>query len=252
VLNTFVQRLESSGRVVKLLSGNATEGASPAAFVEHITGVRSAASTDAAADELSEWAKRESKPGLSPVLVVDEFDCIITRFDPRFFERLRGMLTLSRMSVVVASRREIDRVYHETGRLSPFNNILELFWVGLLDAAAADELASRGPSLSDEARAIIRTWAGRHPYFIQLIGRKLIDSIRFGDSLDDATQQFLAEGQSRLRELWQTLSDKDQQTLRASLQTPQPHASQLRWRGLLTDDGKPFGRLLVEWLQSAS
>jgi hypothetical protein len=33
---------------------------------------------------------------------------------------------------------------------------------------------------------MIRQWAGRHPFFIQLIGRKLIDSIRFGETLEQA------------------------------------------------------------------
>jgi hypothetical protein len=99
---------------------------------------------------------------------------------------------------------------------------------------------------------MIREWAGRHPFFIQLLGRKLTDSLRFGETPQDAIEQFIAESAGRLRELWATLPPKDHAVLRTSIETPQPKAMVLRHRGLLTEDGKPFGRLLVEWLTEES
>jgi hypothetical protein len=125
--------------------------------------------------------------------------------------------------------------------------------VGLLDRDAAEELANRSsPALSPQMLEMVHEWAGRHPFFIQLLGRKLTDSLRYGESLEDAREQFLAEGSSRLRELWATLQAKDQNLLREAVRTPQAQASSLRRRGLLTEDGRPFGRLLVEWLQNES
>ena len=247
LLKTCMGSLEKSGRTAKLLSGTGPEGISPRAFVESATAVRTVDAPDTAADALSNWARRAHKAGLLPALLVDEFDILITRFDPRFFERLRGML--DHLCMVVSSRRELDRVYQDLGKTSPFHNRLELHWVGLLEPEAAEELTTRSGELPPGSHEIIREWAGRHPFFIQLFGRKLIDSSRFGESLDNAKEQFLAEGGSRLRELWATLPEKDKQSLRSSVDAPQPRARSLRWRGLLTDEGRPFGRLLVEWLQ---
>ena len=240
-------RLEKTGRSAKLLSGEGREGTSPAVFVECATGVRAGDNSDAAADVLSNWARQAYRPGLPPALLVDEFDALVVRFEPRFFERLRGMLDY--LCLVISSRRELDRLYQELGRTSPFVNRLELCWLGLIEPEAAEELTTRSATiLPSGAHAMVREWAGRHPFFIQLFGRKLIDSCRYGESLESALEQFQAEGGSRLRELWGTLSEKDQQILRAAVETSQPQARTLRHRGLLTDEGRPFGRLLIEWL----
>jgi hypothetical protein len=183
------------------------------------------------------------------VLVIDEFDKLIIRFDHRFFERLRGMLDY--LCLIVSSRRELDRVYQDLGRTSPFHNRRELCWVGLLEHDAAEELNLRcGSNLPPASREMVREWAGRHPFFIQLLGRKLADSLKYGESMEEAKEQFLAEGSSRLRELWATLPAKDQDALRESVRSPQPHSGALKRRGLLTEDGRPFGRLLVEWLEN--
>jgi class 3 adenylate cyclase len=249
VLKTLFVRLQESGRPVRFLSANDREGSSPGEFVECATGKRPGATPDSAADVLALWTREQNKPGLNVALLVDEFDKLVVKFDPRFFERLRGML--DHMSVVAASRRELDRVYQDLGKVSPFHNRLELCWVGLLEPAAADELIQR-LSLSADSQNMIREWAGRHPFFIQLLGRKLTDSLRFGETPQDAIEQFIAESAGRLRELWATLQPRDHAVLRASVETPQPKAMVLRHRGLLTEEGKPFGRLLVEWLTEES
>ncbi|MCX6626855.1 MAG: metallophosphoesterase [Candidatus Solibacter sp.] len=249
LLTTCMLGLQKSGRTAKLLSGEGREGTSPAVFVECATGVRPGDTPDAAADTLSNWARQASKPGLLPILLIDEFDAVVTRFDARFFERLRGMLDY--LCLVVSSRQEIDRIYKDIGRTSPFVNRLELCWVGLIEDEAAEQLAKRSaPVLPASARAMVREWAGRHPFFIQLFGRKLVDSCRYGESADNALEQFLAEGGSRLRELWGTLTERDRQILRAAVDAPQLQsvARSLRQRGLLTEQGRPFGRLLTEWL----
>jgi class 3 adenylate cyclase len=248
LLKTCMIRLEKSGRPAKLLSGGGTEGASPSSFVEHATGRKAGDGADAAADVLASWSKQVAKPGLMPALLVDEFDALVVRFEHRFFERLRGMLDY--LCVIASSRRELDRVYTDLGRTSPFQNRFELLWVGLLEDEAAEQLASRCEQLLPAgSHALVREWAGRHPFFLQLFSRKLVDSQRREESAEDAKEQFLAEGGARLRELWGSLSDKDKQTMRAAVDSPQPQARTLRRRGLLTEEGRPFGRLLVEWLK---
>jgi hypothetical protein len=251
LLKTCMLRLEKSGRPVRLLSGEGREGTSPTVFVECATGVKPENGSDGAADVLSSWARQVRRPGMTPALFVDEFDTLVLRFDHRFFERLRGML--DSLSVVVSSRRELDRVYSDLGRTSPFHNRLELFWLGLLESDAANALRNRSEHLLPPvAHRLVGEWAGRHPFFIQLFCRKLVDSNRYGESLEDAEEQFLIEGGTRLRELWATLSDHDKTILTAAVMTPQPQARSLRRRGLLTEEGRPFGRLLVEWLREDS
>jgi hypothetical protein len=248
LLKTCMMRLEKSARPAKLLSGEGPEGASPASFVERATGMKAAGGADAAANVLATWSKQVGKPGLVPALLVDEFDALVVRFEHRFFERLRGMLDC--LCIIASSRQELDRVYNDLGRTSPFHNRLELCWIGLLEDGAAEELLHRCEQvLPATSSALIREWAGRHPFFIQLLSRKLLDGHKYGEGPECAQEAFLAEGGSRLRELWATLSDKEQQTVRASLECPQPQARSLRRRGLLTEDGRPFGRLLVEWLK---
>jgi hypothetical protein len=144
----------------------------------------------------------------------------------------------------------LDRVFKEAGRgASPFQNKLELHWVGLLETEAADHLIeSVGAGLPVQARGSIRVWAGRHPFFIQLMARKLLDAREFGQSDGAALEDFQAEAAARLRELWSTLSERDQKLLLETAGIPKPEAAPLRRRGLLDEEGRPFGRVLTEWL----
>ncbi len=248
ILGTCFEAIQRSGRPVRFLSGESHEGASPAEFVKAATGAPSAADSDGAADVLSAWARQERRPGLLPLLLVDECDALVRRFEYRFFERLRGML--DELCIGVSSRRELDHVFKDAGKgASPFQNRLELHWVGLLEADAAETLVELGGAgLAREARPIIREWAGRHPFFIQLLARKLRDAAEFGQSLDQAHEEFLAEASARLRELWATLTEKEQHMLLEAAAIPKPAATLLRRRGLLDEAGRPFGRVLTEWL----
>ena len=61
------------------------------------------------------------------------------------------------------------------------------------------------------------------------------------------SEEFQAEAAARLRELWATLTEREQMLLLEAVKVPQPHAA-LRRRGLLEEDGSPFGRVLTQWL----
>jgi predicted phosphodiesterase len=175
VLQLWSQRVQERGREVRWVSGEGPEGVSPGAFVQQTTGLPAPDEPDGAADILSRWADAAGRPGLPPLILVDEMDGMLPRFEPRFFERLRGML--GRLVLVLASRREFDRICQELGRTSPFHNRLELQWLGLLEPEAAEELIRQGEGLlgpGDPER--MRQWAGRHPFYLELLGRHLIDA----------------------------------------------------------------------------
>jgi hypothetical protein len=248
ILATCFEDIVKSGRPVRLLNGESREGASPAAFVQAATGVPATPDADGAADVLSSWARQSRRPGLLPLLLVDECDALVRRFEYRFFERLRGML--DDLCLGVSSRRELDRVFLDAGKgTSPFQNRLELHWVGLLEPDAAGQLIeTAGSGLPAQARREIHAWAGRHPFFIQLMARKLMDARCFGQSDAQAIEEFQTEAASRLRELWGTLAGHEQQSLREAAAAPKPQARRLRQRGLLDEEGRPFARVLTEWL----
>jgi hypothetical protein len=248
LLAAFAERAIGAGRMVRQLSGEGPEGASVGAFVRQVTGRAAPDDADAAADQLSQWARANHRGGLRPVLVVDEVEQLIVTFEHRFFDRLRGML--DRLMVVLCSRQELDRIYTELGRLSPFHNTLERRRIGLLESADVEELLnwSRGILRPEDASAV-RQWAGTHPYFVQLLAHELADARLHDSPIDDAMDRFYDTASARLNELWQILSDSDREELRKTVSDIPPTRRVLRLRGLVTADGKPFGRILREWLE---
>lgn len=247
LLQTWHEKQRGSGREVRLLSGEGPEGVSPRAFVEKVTGWRSGEGADEAADILDCWAGSVGRPGLVPLMLVDEFDGIVPRFEHRFLERLRGML--GRIAFVLASRRELDLIYEELGRTSPFHNRLELMWVGLLDEAAAEALIASGAGTLPGGVELMRLWAGRHPFYLQLLGRCLQDAAKAGESRQSALDRFRSEAAIRLRELWRVLGERDRDGLLSVLSGSSPNRRSLRTRGLATEEGKIFGKVLEDWLQ---
>lgn len=247
LLHVWSRRVQERGRVVKFLNGEGPEGVSVSAFVRAITGLEAPDTADGAADLLNRWAEAVGRPGLPPVILVDETDGLIATFGHRFFERLRGML--GRIALVLASRQELDLLFQDLGG-SPLANRLEIQWLGLLEETAAEALIHRGDGLlgpGDTDR--MRRWAGRHPFYLQLMGRHLLDARRFGEGIEQAMGRFRTEASMRLRELWRVLDDKERQALKECLAGIPATRRSLAERGLVTGDGKLFGEVLAEWLR---
>ncbi|MGE3536376.1 MAG: metallophosphoesterase [Candidatus Tectimicrobiota bacterium] len=248
VLQCWHQHVRERGRDVRQVSGEGPEGVSPGTLVQAITGRPAPDDPDGAADVLAYWAEGAGAAALPPVLLLDEMDGMLPRFAPRFFERLRALL--GRVVLVLASRRECDRICQEVGRTSPFHNRLELHWLGLLEPEAAEALIQRGAtwwSAGDEAR--LRHWAGRHPFYLQLVGRRLVEARQHGESADRAIERFQTEAAARFRELWRWLDAREQQALRDGLRGHTIRRRSLRDRGLVNEDGTIFGEVLQAWLR---
>ncbi|WP_179137580.1 ATP-binding protein [Candidatus Entotheonella palauensis] len=163
VLRFWEQLAKERGRDVRWVSGEGPEGVSHGAFVTAITGLSAPDDPDGAADVLTRWADEVGRSGFPPLILVDEVDGLLPRFEHRFFERLRGML--GRIVLVLASRREFGYIYQELDRTSPFHNRLKLQWLGLLEPEAAEVLIRRGEGLLGPGDADrMRQWAGRHPF----------------------------------------------------------------------------------------
>ncbi len=245
LLLTWQQKLEASGRKVRYLDGQGPEGETETTFVGKAIGRHPPDGVDAAADALADWADAEPD-GLAPVLLIDELDGLLARFDPGFLKRLRDLL--GKIVLVVASRREVEALYRDLGHTSPFDK-LRLLRLGLLDKAAALEVILSGDELEPDAADLMHRWAGRHPLYLQLLGHALVEAHRHGEDQSFALERFRDEAGRRLDELWRRLDEGDREALRATIKgQPNARKSLIR-RALVDESGQPFGEVLAAWLR---
>lgn len=246
LLATWSLQLVGSGRTIRQLSGEGPEGSSAEAFARALTGRACGEGTEQAAEAVASWLAGQPE-GLPPVVLVDECDIVVRNVDPRFFERMRGLL--GRIVLVLASRHEIDQLYEDRGLSSPFHNRLRLERLALLEEDAVDALIQLGERwLTPDDRALLHQWAGRHPFYLQLLGRCLVDARRRGDSSQSALARFRDEAASRLRNLWTNLQPRERDAVQRSVQGETVESFPLERRGVL-DGGRPFGEVLAKWVR---
>ncbi|AHF05571.1 hypothetical protein MARPU_12040 [Marichromatium purpuratum 984] len=277
ILETWRSEASGLGHCVHLLSGYGVAGRDHQAFVEAILAETSSIgqvpeSPDGAADCLSRWCdQRREATYRRPLILLDDAKPFLLRCDVRFLERLRGMLTDRRLCLVLASRQSIDAIYHEDQRTSPFLNLLELCRVGLLDEAGcqaaeipppagrtvavgaveARQLIARGETRWREGDAEwLLEWAGGHPFYLMLLAGRLYEARGDGggDARAEALARFRDEAERQLASWWEILGAGERERLRRGLDRPAPDF-RLCSQGLMTADGRPFGRVLSAWLK---
>jgi hypothetical protein len=92
-------------------------------------------------------------------------------------------------------------------------------------------------------------WCGAHCFFLQLFGRYLVDSRRAGISPDQAIGDLKRQSPIHFRQLWRTLPDVQQRALHDAARGVPSHIGVLKQRGLLREDGRPFGEVFAAWLR---
>jgi hypothetical protein len=243
LLQTWAELAQSRGRTVRLLSGEGPEGASCQAFLQAITNKNYRdpllpdlddwdLDPDFAADELSNWAEAAALP---PLILVDEAERLLAHLPHRFFERLRGML--GRVCLVLASRKEIGDIPREDRLTSPLLNRLELQRLGLLEDEGVNGILGLGAGLlTPDDGALMLEWAGRHPFYLVLLGHYLWDARRHGESVDEALEEFQENAFQRLGEMRKTLTANEQNLLADAVlgDTHEPDTL-LKRRGLLDE-----------------
>jgi hypothetical protein len=116
----------------------------------------------------------------------------------------------------------------------------------------AVELIRRGAEILDgEDRALMRLWAGRHPFYLQLLGHALIEARELGEDRDQALDRFRDQAGTHLRELWERLGEADREALRRVSQRQAVGVKPLIWRGVLDAEGRPFAEVLSAWLRES-
>lgn len=240
LLGTWAQQARQRGREVRQLSGEGPEGANVAALVQAITGHVAPADADLAADQLQTWAARQPLP---PLVLLDEAAALLRQpAAGRFWSRVRGML--EQCLWILATREPIS----DTSPDSPLLNRLALLRLALLSPDAAEQLIYRYPWPATEPVELLRTWAGHHPFYLQLLGHHLQHN---APDWSVGLEHFIDEACQRLHDLWGTLNAVEQETLTIWIRGSGKEQIQrrLRQRGLFTGTNRPFGKVFVDWLE---
>jgi hypothetical protein len=249
LLMAWEKRLRERGITVKLVSGQGPAGVSAARFVESVTGLDSPPDADGAADRLTAWIDAVSSSGIPPVVLVDEVESVVQSCDVRFFDRLRDLL--GRICVVFSSREAPDEVFSQNNKASPITNRMEAAWVGLLEPGGAEATIRLGSEhLGPGDADLMRHWCGSHSFFLQLFGGFLVEARRTGTGPDRALDELKTQSPTHFRQLWKTMGVAGQQALRDAAHGVPAGSVALKQRGLLTEDGRPFGELFAAWLRS--
>src|SRR5262249_12423461 len=146
---------------------------------------------------------------------------------------------------------EISAIYEGLQSTSPFSDVLETHWVGLLEPEAGAEIVRWGEGvLQREDQDRMHRWAGRHPFYLQLLGTRLFKMLERGENTQNVIERFQDEAASRLRDVWRTLDEQERQALRDCVKgNAAPRHRSLRRRGLVTESGRPFGQVLSDWVR---
>ena len=250
VLLAWEKRLRERGIVTKLVSGQGPAGVSAQKFVQAVTGLDSPADADGAANRLTDWINAVSDSGVPPVLLVDEVESIVQTCDVRFFDRLRDLI--GRVCLVFSSQETPDEVFAKNNKTSPITNKMEAIWIGLLEPGGADATIRIGAEMLGPGDAeLMRQWCGDHSFFLQLLGRSLVEARRRGASPGDGLAEFQQQANTHLRTLWRKIPPDQQSALRDAARGLPAAAGVLHRRGLVDVDGGPFGEVFAAWLRGA-
>ncbi|MEY3219144.1 MAG: hypothetical protein RIT27_501 [Pseudomonadota bacterium] len=245
----FMQHIPE--KKVLLFSGLDSISQSIKNLVEHITEESiESEEPDRVADKLDEWVARNTQNRFIPLIIIDDAEILFERFPVRFLERLRGML--GRISFIFSTQRDLDLIIEEISRTSGLENRLKILRLTLLEETAVETIIQGGsPLLSRADQNLIKEWAGHHPFYVHLFGAHLFNARLQGQSNDIAIDRFYTEAAPKLRRIWSTLPDVDKITLRNLSQGKAITTRYriLKIRGLLTNEGQLFGRILQEWIE---
>lgn len=269
LLCTWAGRAAELGYTVRLLSGQGPERlghreftaaviAGPAVDAGAGSGLAAAEqcalpeSPDGAADRLADWCRgtRAAGDGRRPILLLDEADTFLVRCERDFLVRLRGLLTERELCLAVATGRTLPALYAEQGRTSPFANALQLRRVALLDEASARGLIARGADRwQDDDPDWLLDWAGTQAFYLSLLARGLYDARGDGEPRERVLDHFRDEAvNQQFAPWWAALDDGARTALRRAAAGESVDGAEWRERGLLTQDNRPFARVLTQWL----
>src|SRR5208283_2531347 len=143
-----------------------------------------------------------------------------------------------------------DEVFSRNDKTSPITNRMGPAWIGLLEPGGDDATIRLGSEqLGPGDVDLMRRWCGRHCFFLQLFGHVLVEARRSVASPDQALADFKLQSVPHFRQVWRTLSRTHQQALRDAARGVPSSIGVLKQRGLIGEDGRPFGEVFAAWLR---
>ncbi len=162
------------------------------------------------------------------IITLDEFEVFAAnpRFQPRFFNRLRGLASQFGVQFVTASKEPLARLTfaNPTVVSSSFFNIFVPFRLSLLQEGEAVEmltaLSERGGAMfQPDTVDFLLELVGPHPLFLQVAGYFALEQQKNGALSPDAgsvvKERTLEELEGHLEYYWHDLSAEEQYTLAA-------------------------------------
>jgi len=215
--------------------------------------------------EFATAARKLSAAGFRPLLFVDELEQMIWRpavFDEAFFDTWLALGRESAVTFVVTSHVALAELFAQAGYASRFYELFRQLDVGLLDGDAARALLTvpverAGLTMPAGASEGLLALAGPQPFFLQLAGLYLYESLAAGNDASAVERRCTAAAAPYWRELWETLSPLAQSAYPVT-PTSGPGGvgeRQLRIlanRGLLIADERgyrPFSAGFAAWLR---
>jgi len=150
--------------------------------------------------EFAEMLDALAGQGLLPVFCLDEFEKLfdhVEALSKDFYDRLRGLMSTSRLMLIITSRKPLEVCGAEQQLNSAFFNMAQLCELKDFSEEEAEELlllpSRLAPALDAEERRLARKWGSRQPHLLQLAALCLFDAQQGGKDAAWAKKRFEAQ-----------------------------------------------------------
>jgi hypothetical protein len=202
------------------------------------------------------------------IVILDEFELFAQniRFQPRFFNRLRGLAAQFPVQFVIASKEPLARLSFANPAVisSSFFNIFAPFRLSLLQELEAVEMLTTlsersGARFQPDTVDFLLGLVGPHPQFLQVAGYIAFELQKEGELSVDARsavrKRSLEELEGHLEYYWRDLSEEEQYALAALpltvIEGSSPVIARLNDCGLLCEN-RYLGSVLREFVTRQS
>jgi serine/threonine protein kinase len=169
-------------------------------------------------------------------------------------EDWRACGSLGQMAMITASTQPLADLCLAGGLVSPFYNIFNQRWLGLLPQAEWQRLVSDHLQVTPDDLTFIEQVAGGHPFFTQMAASYLWEAKHQKEKIDYRRlyEALWGDCETHLQHLWRKLKPTEQVALyQAGPGAPQtnPHLiTALEQRGLMRE-GRPFSQMFAELIR---
>lgn len=213
------------------------------------------------------WAMAEAfedldAQGIRLVLCLDEWETVMARPElDSFIEQLRASGSMARLGMVVATTYELCDLTTSGGLSSPFYNIFETYYLGMMPDPEISRLVERayqrgGCAVHPAEIKLVKDLSGGHPYLAQLAGSLLWEARNASGSWDERRLRlrFAQKAQPTFTSLWLRMDEMQKRIVNAlarqsdEADAPRDSWEYLRRRGVITQDDALFCTPFAEYV----